>query len=168
MDNKEEKVYKFLKKIGIEFEMLEHEPADTMEICSGIAEELGCMICKNIFLSNRQETDFYLLMMPDEKVFKTKELSHQLGCSRLSFGAPSKMEEFIGTSPGSASVMGLMNDEGCKVQLLIDEELLNLEYIGCHPCVNTASLKIKMKDITDVFLPSVNHGVIFVTLVGHD
>lgn len=166
MNIKEESVYRFIESLGIEYESITHEPAYSMEICAEISEKLGCMICKNIFLSNRQQTDFYLLMMPSDKVFKTKELSHQLGCSRLSFGSPEKMKDLIGTLPGSASVMGLMNDKDCRVQLLIDEDLLQLEFIGCHPCENTASLKIRMKDILERFLEAIKHEPVFVKLAG--
>ena len=77
----------------------------------------------------------------------TKDLSKQLGISRLSFAEPEYMEKFLNITPGSVSVLGLMNDKDWYVDLLIDKDLMDDEYIGCHPCINTSSLKIKMDDI---------------------
>ena len=139
---REIKVYDLLDSLGIPFQRTDHAPATTMEVCDVIDAVLDCLICKNLFLCNRQQTDFYLLMMPGDKVFKTKELSPQIHTARLSFGSPEKMEEMIGTHPGSASIMGLMNDPENKVQLIMDEDVVKGEYIGCHPCINTSSLKI--------------------------
>lgn len=163
---KEMRVYGLLDRLGIEYSRIDHEKTDTMEACAGIDEALGVRICKNLFLCNRQKTEFYLLMMPGDKPFKTKELSSQLGVARLSFGSPEDMERLLDVTPGSASVMGLMNDTEKRVRLLIDTEVLTGEFIGCHPCVNTASLKIATKDIVDIFVPETGHFVTEVTLVG--
>lgn len=164
----EKAVYDFLDNLNIEYSRLDHEPAFTMEICSEIDKSLGALICKNLFLTNRQKTDFYLLMMPADKVFKTKELSKALGVSRLSFGEAEKMQELLRTNPGSASVMGLLFDKENKVRLVIDEDVLNEEYFGCHPCVNTSSLKIKVNDLTEKILPSLNHSFDKVKLYGEE
>ncbi len=164
----EKAVYEMLDGLNVEYLRLDHEPAFTMEICQEIDKSLGALICKNLFLANRQKTDFYLLMMPSGKVFKTKELSKALGVSRLSFGEGDKMQELLGTTPGSASVMGLMNDKECKVRLVIDEDVLREEYFGCHPCVNTSSLKISIGDLTDKILPYLNHTYTVVRLLGEE
>jgi len=161
---REIKVYDLLDELNIGYMRIDHAPADTMEVCKEIDESLGCMICKNLFLCNRQQTDFYLLMMPDDKVFKTKDLSPQLGTSRLSFASGEQMEEMLGTTPGSASVMGLMNDTKRKVHLVIDKDVIKDEYIGCHPCINTSSLKIKTDDIITKFIPHTGHSPAYVTL----
>ena len=129
----------------------------TMEACAAADKLLGGVICKNLLLCNRQCTDFYLLMMPGDKPFKTKDLSKQIGSSRLSFAAGEYMEEFLDITPGSLSVLGLMNDKDHRVQLLIDADLLNGEFIGCHPCINTSSLRLRTQDILDTFLPAVGH-----------
>ena len=110
--------------------------------------------------------DSYLLMMPGEKKFKTKELSSQIGSARLSFAGPEFMEEFLDITPGSVSVMGLMNDHGGRVRLLIDQDVLKDEYVGCHPCINTSSLKIKTCDMLEKFLPYVQHDYTVVVLHG--
>lgn len=163
---REIRTYDFLDQLGIRYQRTDHGPADTMEHCNEIDKVLNVLICKNLFLCNRQKTDFYLLMMPGDKPFKTKELSGQLGISRLSFAPEEKMLEYLDIRPGAVSIMGLMNDRENKVRLLIDEDVLKGEYIGCHPCVNTSSLKIRTKDITEIFIPAVHHEPTIVQLTG--
>ena len=163
---KEIAVYELLEKLEIPYLRLDHEAAASVEDCHNVDRILGIHICKNLFLCNAQKTDFYLLMMPGDKKFKTKELSAQIHSARLSFAGPEYMEEFLNITPGSVSVMGLMNDVGKRVRLLIDRDILQDEYVGCHPCVNTSSLKIKTKDILDKFLPYVEHDYTAVELVG--
>ncbi|MBE6565388.1 MAG: prolyl-tRNA synthetase associated domain-containing protein [Ruminococcaceae bacterium] len=160
----EEKTYDCLEKLGIPFERVDHEPAETIEKCLEIDKVLGTEICKNLLLCNRQQTAFYLLLLPGQKVFKTKDLSAQIGSARLSFASGELMEELLSTSPGSLSVLSLLFDRDKEVRLLIDRELTEMEYWGMHPCKNTTSLKIKRTDILDKFLPSVLHSPTFVTL----
>ena len=154
---KEIRSYDLLDSLGIEYERIDHGPAMTMEICEEIDRVLGATICKNLFLCNRQQTDFYLLMMPGDKPFKTKDLSAQIGSSRLSFGNPENMEEFLDITPGSLSILGLMNDSEGKVRLLIDKDVLLSEYVGCHPCINTSSLRIKTNDMKEKLIPALKH-----------
>ena len=146
---REIRTYDYLDALGIEYYRTDHEMANTMEACYEIDKILGVIICKNLFLCNRQKTSFYLLMMPGDKKFKTKELSAQINSSRLSFAEPEDMLKYLDIEPGAVSVMGLMNDRGQNVRLLIDQEILSDEYIGCHPCVCTSSLKIRTKDVLD-------------------
>lgn len=163
---KEIRVYDLLDSLEVEYMRVDHEATDTMEACKGVDEVLDIFICKNLFLCNRQKTKFYLLLMPGDKPFKTKELSAQIGSSRLSFAGPEHMEEFLDITPGSVSVLGLMNDKEHKVQLLVDRDLLDAENFGCHPCINTSSLKMKTKDLFEKVIPAMGHEPIFVTLVG--
>ncbi|MBQ4136675.1 MAG: prolyl-tRNA synthetase associated domain-containing protein [Clostridia bacterium] len=163
-EDKELRVYDFLDNLGISYERVDHAPAMTMEDCIAIDKALGAAMCKNLFLCNRQQTDFYLLMMPGDKPFKTKELSAQLGTARLSFASEAFMEEFLDIAPGAVSVMGLMNDKGNRVKLLIDKDVLEGEYIGCHPCVNTSSLRIKTDDVVKKFIPATKHEINIVEL----
>lgn len=167
-EEKEMAVYRLLKELGISYQRLDHEEASTIEACHGIDELLGIHMCKNLFLCNSQKTVFYLLLMPGEKKFKTKELSKQIGSARLSFASAEHMEELLNITPGSVSVMGLMNDKDNRVNLLIDEDVLKEDVLGCHPCVNTASLKLNTKDVIEKFLPYVNHSYRVVHLVGED
>jgi Ala-tRNA(Pro) deacylase len=163
---REVRTYELLDQLGIPYERVDHAPAETMELCREIDAVLGAPICKNLFLCNRQGTVFYLLMMPGEKPFKTKELSAQIGSARLSFASPEKMLEYLDIRPGAVSVMGLMNDTTGAVQLLVDEDVLKGEFVGCHPCVNTSSLKLSTKDLFGRFLPAVGHAYQTVHLVG--
>ena len=165
---REIRVYDYLDKLGIEYQRVDHEKAMTMEACEAIDEVLGTLMCKNLFLCNRQKTAFYLLLMPGDKKFKTKELSSQIGSARLSFAEAEDMLKYLDIEPGAVSVMGLMNDKEHGVRLLVDEDVKAGEYIGCHPCVNTSSLKIKTTDIFDKFLPAVGHVAEIVHLVGED
>ena len=162
--DKEIRVYDFLDKLGVEFQRIDHEPAMTMEICAEIDKVLDATICKNLLLCNRQKTDFYLLMMPGDKVFKTKDLSSQIGSSRLSFAEPCFMEQFLDITPGSVSVMGLMNDHDHRVKLLMDEDVAKGTYFGCHPCINTSSLRLKTRDLMEVILPALGYAPTFVKL----
>ena len=161
---KEIHTYDLLDRLGVAYERVDHEPAMTMEVCQAIDEVLQATICKNLFLCNRQETAFYLLMMPDDKPFRTKDLSAQIGSARLSFAKPEYMEQFLDITPGSVSVMGLMNDKEKRVQLLIDEDVLNSEYVGCHPCINTSSIRLLTKDLVDEVIPAMEHAYIKVKL----
>ena len=154
---KEIRTYDVLDGVGVEYDRVDHGPAMTMEDCKEADEILQATICKNLFLCNRQKTAFYLLMIPDTKVFHTKDLSAQIGSARLSFASPEYMEEFLDITPGSVSVMGLMNDKERRVQLLIDEDVLVGEYIGCHPCINTSSIRLKTKDLVEKVIPAMNH-----------
>ena len=163
--NKEIRTYDFLDKLGVEYDRVDHEPAMTMEVCREIDVALKATICKNLFLCNRQQTDFYLLMLPDDKVFKTKFLSAALGVSRLSFADEKYMLEFLDITPGSVSVMGLMNDKGGKVKLVIDNEVIKREYIGCHPCINTSSIRFKTSDFIEKIIPALNHEPVFIDLM---
>ena len=161
---KEIRTYDLLDRLGVEYERIDHEPAMTMEDCKEVDQLLEAVICKNLFLCNRQKTAFYLLMIPDTKVFHTKDLSAQIGSARLSFAKPEYMEEFLDIIPGSVSVMGLMNDKERRVQLLIDEDVLDGEYIGCHPCINTSSIRFKVKDLVEKVIPAMEHDFVKVKL----
>ena len=165
---REIRTYDFLDKLGIEYKRTDHEAADNMEACNEIDAILEVIICKNLFLCNRQKTKFYLLMMPGDKKFKTKELSKQINSSRLSFADSDAMLKYLDIEPGAVSIMGLMNDHDHVVQLLIDEDVLKDEYLGCHPCVCTSSLKMITKDVVEKFLPATGHSYQTVHLTGED
>ena len=161
---KEMRSYALLDSLGLEYRRVDHEHADTIEACEQVEGLLECKICKNLFLTNRQQTDFYLLIMPGEKPFKTKLLSKQIGSARLSFASPEHMEKYLDITPGSVSILGLMNDKGGAVRLLVDRDLLKEEYFGCHPCINTSSLRMKTADVFGKLLPAMGHEPSFVDL----
>ena len=156
--------FALLDRLGIPYTWVAHDMANTIEDCAAVDAALGISICKNLFLCNRQETAFYLLMIPDTKVFHTKDLSAQIGSARLSFAKPEYMEKFLDITPGSVSVLGLMNDKEHQVKLLIDEEVLDSEYFGCHPCINTSSLRMRTVDLIEKVLPAMEHDFVKVKL----
>lgn len=161
---KEIRCYDLLDKLGVEYQRIDHEAAMTMEACVEIDKVLDATICKNLLLCNRQNTAFYLLMIPGDKVFKTSVLSKEIGSSRLSFAKPEYMLEYLDITPGSVSVLGLMNDRDHHVELLMDEDILKGEYFGCHPCINTSSLRIKTADLMEKIIPAMDHPARIVTL----
>ncbi len=162
----ERETYALLDSLGIEYDRVDHEALFTMEACAAVDAVLGMHICKNLFLQTRTGSAFYLLLMPDDKPFKTKELSAQIGSSRLSFSDAEHMQLLLSLTPGSVSVMGLAFDQEKKVQLLIDRDLLQSEYFGCHPCINTSTLRMRTADILEKFLPAIGHVPQYVTLTG--
>lgn len=167
---KEQRCYELLDGLGLEYWRCDHPDAnaDTMEACLEIDGILEATVCKNLFLTNRQHTDFYLVMMPGDKVFKTKEITSQLGCARLSFASPEEMEQYLDITPGSVSILGLMNDKDNRVRLVVDEDVLKGEFVGCHPCINTSSLKIYTEDMFGKLLKAMNHDITVVKLVGEE
>ena len=161
---KEIRTYNFLDELGVDYQRVDHEAAFTMNIDALLETEM----CKNLFLCNRQKTDFYLLLISGEKTFKTKELSQQIGSARLSFAGAEYMEKYLDITPGSVSIMGLMNDKDNAVRLLVDEDLLKEEWIGCHPCVNTSSIRVKTKDMFDTVMKAMHHEMTVVKLTGEE
>ena len=166
--DKEIRCYDLLDALGMEYWRTDHPDAQafTMEACREIDAVLGAVVCKNLFLTNRQHTAHYLLLMPGDKVFKTKELSSQINSARLSFGSAEEMEEMLDCTPGSSSILGLMNDRDNRVQLLVDEDVLGEEFLGCHPCINTSSLKIYTEDAFGKLMQAMHHEMKVVKLVG--
>ena len=165
---KETAVYELLKQLEIPYEAIDHPAAMTIADCEEIDKKLGIQICKNLFLCNRQKTCFYLLTMPAHKNFRTKELSGQLGVARLSFGDEALLAEMMDLTPGSVTVMGLMNDTEHKVRLLVDSDLQKPEYFACHPMINTSSVRFKTSDLFETLLPALHHEPTFVELHGED
>ena len=167
---REVRTYDYLDALSIEYWRTDHPdmPAMTMEDCNKIDAVLGVLICKNLFLCNRQRTNYYLLLMPGDKPFRTKELSKQLGVSRLSFANEEDMLELLDLLPGAVSLMGLMNDKEHRVRLIVDGDVLRQEYFGCHPCVNTSSMKMLTSDMVDKYLPATGHEMTVVELTGQD
>lgn len=161
---KEERCYELLDSLNIEYRRADHDPADTIADCELVEKLLGAKICKNLFLTNRQRSEFYLLLMPGEKPFKTKFLSKQIGSARLSFAGAEDMERHLNIRPGSVSVLGLMNDREGAVQLLMDRELLNEEEFACHPCLNTSTVAFKTDELMNKLLPALGHEATFVDL----
>ena len=162
--DKEERCYALLDSLGMDYARADHDFADTIEDCHAVEKLLGCEICKNLLLTNRQMTALYLLLLPGDKPFKTRLLSKQIGSARLSFATPEQMLESLDITPGSVSVLGLMNDRDGRVQLLIDRDLLAQDFIGFHPCINSSTVKLKTPELLDKLLPAMGHAPQFVEL----
>ena len=159
----EEAIYDKLDELSIPYIRVDHDHADTMEDCRIIEEKLGAPICKNLFLCNRQQTQFYLLLMQGEKPFKTKFLSAQLGCARLSFADAGHMADYLHTTPGSVSALELMFDTEHHIQLVIDKPLMENEYISAHPGLSTSTLRLTRTDLLK-FVQATGHEPIVVDL----
>lgn len=156
--------YDLLDALGVRYERIDHGPAMTMEDCREVDLALDAAVAKNLVLTNRQQTVFYLLMIPGDKRFKTSDLSHQLGVSRLSFASADHLKELLDVTPGSVSVLCLRKDPENRVTLLVDRDITRGQYIGCHPCINTTSLRFAQKDLWEVILPALHHDVTIVDL----
>ncbi len=156
--------YDFLDRLGVNYDTFCHDAAFTMEECAEVERQVDAHIFKNLFLCNRQQTQFYLLMLPADKVFKTKFLSAELGCSRLSFATADHMESLLHIHPGAVSPMGLIYESEGKVLPVLDEDLLQFSEVGCHPCVNTATLKLHLRDLMDKVIPATGHNLTVVKL----
>ena len=156
--------FDLLEELGIPYDRVSGDPADNMEKCAAVSEVLGTPICKNLFLCNRQKTQFYLLCMGPDKPFHTKDLSHQIGSARLSFAPEESLWELLRCTPGSATILGLMNATDQRVRLLMEREVYEAEYLSCHPCICTSSLKLKTADVLEKFLPHTGHDVTVVDL----
>ena len=160
---KEIRTYDLLDRLGVEYERVDHAPAMTMEVCQEIDQTLHAVICKNLFLCNRQQTDFYLVMMPGDKPFKTKFLSAQLGCARLSFADGDHMAQYLQTTPGSVSALELLFDKENKVRLVIDRDLMNDEYISGHPGISTSTIRLKKEELLK-YVQAVGHEPTYIDL----
>ena len=153
-----------LEELGIPFDRVDHDPAEDMADCAVISQALGADICKNLLLTPRNRSAFYLLAMPGDKPFVTKELSKQIGSSRLSFATAEDLEQLLGVQPGSASVLGLLNDTEHRVTLVLDRAVAESRWFGCHPCRNTSSLRLRTEDVLEKFLPYTGHVPLVVEL----
>ncbi|MCI8525025.1 MAG: prolyl-tRNA synthetase associated domain-containing protein [Oscillospiraceae bacterium] len=156
--------YDLLDRLAVVFARADHGHADTIEQCKRVEGVLGAPICKNLFLCNRQKTQFYLLMLAGDKVFKTKDLSKQLGVARLSFAGPEEMREYLDVTPGSVTVLALKNDRDHRVQLVIDQSVAAGAQVSCHPCINTSTILLSTRDLMDKVLPALEHEPVLVDL----
>ena len=157
MLEREQQVYDALSALRIPFTSIQHHAARTMDDCKSIVSEPGVAYCKNLFLCNRQKTQFYLLLILPDKVFHTASVSRQLGVSRLSFAPEDLLPVYLGLYPGAVSPMGLLNDTEGRVRLLVDSDLPRSPRVAFHPCVNTATVTLPTQDFFNIFLPHTGH-----------
>lgn len=163
MDVREQPVYDALDALNIAYRRVEHPPAHTMQDCYLVDEGLGAVHFKNLFLCNRQGTDFYLLLLVGDKPFRTKDVSKQIGVARLSFANAQQLEQYLGLTPGAVSPMGLVNDVDRRVHVLVDRDVLKQGHVIVHPNVNTASILLSSADLMR-FVESRGNALTFVTI----
>lgn len=163
---KECAVYELLEQLDIPFTRADHPAAFTMEECEAVSQALHTPICKNLFLCNRQKTAFYLLLLPASKPFRTKEITAQLGCARLSFAGEEQLASLLHLTPGSATIFGLQYDTENRVQLVVDRDLLDEAFFGCHPCINTSTIRLSTSDVFNRLTHALHHDYTLVTLKG--
>lgn len=160
----EQRVYDLLDELHISYERVDHTAACDMDACAEISRALGVHICKNLLLTPRNRSAFYLLAMPENLPFRTSDFSKIIGSSRLSFASSEDLQALLGVQSGSVSVLGLMNDTEHRVQLVLERRVAESEWFGCHPCRNTSSLRIKTSDLLHVFLPHIGYSPVIVDL----
>ena len=160
----EQRVYATRQNLQIPFTRVDHEPAFTMEACVDISRALGVSVCKNLLLTPRNKSAYYLYCTEPEKPFSTKDFSKAIGSSRLSFASEEDLQALLGVAPGSASILGLMNDSAHRVTLVLDKSVAEAEFFGCHPCRNTSTLKLKTADVLHRFLPAVGYEPVILEL----
>lgn len=160
----ENKVYEVLGKLNIAFERVDNDPVEAMDECKEISEKLGAEIRKSIVLCNRKKTVFYLVILPADKSFDTKVFCEKLGCSRVSFASGESMESKLGISPGSATIMSVLNDQEYGVQVVVDKAVAEEEWFACNPGANTTHIKIRTEKLLNVFLPYTKHRAMVVSL----
>ena len=164
--DKEKRVYDLLDRLDVSYQQADHPPLITMSARAEVERLFQAIVCKNLFLRDARGSHFYLLVILGDKRFKTSDISRQIGSSRLSFAPAEDLERLLDIAPGSVSVLGLMNDRENQVQLLLDRAVPEDEFLLCHPCVNTSSLKLRSKDLLEKILPTLRHQPVFVHVAG--
>lgn len=161
-----EDILQFLENQDVPYTLFEHEAKYTIEDCllePGLAQP-GVTMPRNILLTNRQQTAFYLLIISPRKPFRTAVVSKLLGVSRLSFAPPERLMELMGLLPGAVSPLALLFDREKQVQLVVDDDLLSFEKLWFHPAVNTASVEIATRDFLRRVLPGMGRTPCVITI----
>jgi Ala-tRNA(Pro) deacylase len=148
----------------VKFERVDTPPAITMEDCIKIDERLDMKTVKTLFLCNRQQTNFYLVVTTAAKPFVTKDFSAALGIPRTSFAPPELLQSILGTAVGAATIFGLLLDGQQQVQLVIDKDILAEEWYGCSDGTTTSYLKLSTSWVMNEFIPATGHIPKFITL----
>lgn len=153
----QEKTYRALAELGLSFERVDTDEAITMGDCTAIDERLDMKMVKTLFLSNRQQTVFYLFITAGDKPFRSKDFSTALEVARVSFAPSELMEQMLGTKIGAATVFSALLETSRDVQIVFDNDVLKEEWYGCSDGTTTGYMKIKTKDILHKLLPYAKH-----------
>lgn len=154
----------FLDNHGIAYRLFNHNAVETMDDCKEVAKTTGAEFCKNLFLQNRQGTEYFLLLIDQNKKFRTAEVSKLIGKARLSFGDSDKLYEYLGVYPGAITPIGLIFDTDKVVNVLVDKALIKMDEISVHPLVNNATLVLKTKDILCSLMEVTGHKPVFIEI----
>ena len=156
------KVYAVLERLGIPVERIDNDPAVTMEDCEAVDAALGVPTVKTLLLCNRQQTMFYLYVMPGDKPFSTKDFGAALQISRVSFAPAEKLREFLGTEVGATTPLSLVADPDKRVRLIIDKAAVAPEAIGFPDGTTTCYMRMRTTDLLGLFIPAAGHEPTFI------
>ena len=146
----EKELLDYLNSHGIAYRYVAHPPVYTCEQAEALRPDLPGVSTKNLFLRDEKK-HFYLVMTACEKRLDLKALGRSLNAPKLQFGDEQRLMEMLGVTPGAVTVLGLVNDTGFQVRLVVDEEVWAGEYFMCHPLINTATLLLKHMDLLRFF-----------------
>lgn len=145
-----------LQNLGIEVTTVEHPPLFTVADSQGLRGEIPGGHTKNLFLKDKKD-NFFLVTVEEDAVVDLKSIHQVIGAaSRVSFGKPEKLLEYLGVIPGSVTVFGAINDRDHNVQVIIDADLMKYDVINGHPLTNEATTSIRREDLI-AFLKSTGH-----------
>jgi len=150
-------IYEALEELKIPFDRVENDFMISMEDCEAVNKKMNTRMAKNLFLCNRQKTEFYLFITKDNKHFNTKIFSKAMGISRVSFAPEETLTEYLGTKIGATTIFSLVYDKDCKVHLVIDKDVLEEKFHACNDGTNNAHIKITTKDLMEKYLKYTKH-----------
>ena len=162
VNDTQRQVYAALERLEIPFGRIDNDPAVTMEDCIAIDQALGVPTMKTLLLCNRQQTVFYLYVMPGDKPFSTKDFGAALQISRVSFAPADKLHEFLGTEVGATTPLSLVADPENRVRLIIDKAAVTPDSIGCPDGTTTCYMRLRTADLLDKYIPETGHEPTFI------
>src|SRR3989344_166488 len=141
-----EKIKNYLKEHKIEYIVHEHQAVFTVEESKKIKTKIQGGICKNLFLKERKERKYYLVVLPGEKRLNIKELRDKIQAKDLTFASSEELKEILNLTPGSVSILGLINDKEHEAELIIDKEINEAKKLNFHPNINTESIELNKEN----------------------
>ena len=155
-----EDIYKVLGQLHVRYQRFDHPAVFTVAESKDLHLKIPGAHTKNLFLRNKKKTNYYLVAVLADKKVNLNQLTKELEEDRLSFGSPPDLQKYLGVSPGSVSVFGLINDKEHKLKVIVDNDFFKHEKIGFHPNDNTATLIISIDDLKK-FLESTSNKIIY-------
>lgn len=153
----------FLTQNGIQATTVEHPAVHTVEESQRLRGDIPGRHTKNLFLRDSKK-NFFLAVMDEASTVDLKSLRTKIGArGNLSFGTPDMLMELLGVTPGSVSLLGLINDKGNKVTAVIEQRLLEADFVNCHPLTNERTTSLSPADVLS-FLALVGHAPTIVSL----